>query len=400
MKIAWYSNAPWGPTGYGTQTAMMLKRLTADGHELSVMANWGQQVSMGSWEGIPVYPQGLAPYSIDVVDDQAKRINPDYIITLYDVWPLTEKPIWTDRPVVSWTPVDHYPPPPKVVDWAKTHDTIAMSRFGQKALADMGVKSVYIPHGIERTFLPTPSDIRKRMSVPGDAFLVVMNQANIGNAPPRKAWDQNIQAMADFMRTHHNVYLYIHSDIRRPGGVPIDGIAQLWGLPMDRLRLCDQTAYRLGVIDAQELAQIYSAADVMLACSMGEGFGLTPVEAGRCGTPSIVTNFSAQPEVVGDTGWKVAYQLFYDQGQHAALATPLIRSIREALEDAFNEHRTVKAEERRRAVIKHTDQYDADFVYEEHWRPYLGMLEERLRHRPSTGIDTIRPRQKQGKKRR
>lgn len=384
MKIAWYSNAPWGPTGYGTQTAQMLRRLKADGHEVAVLANWGQQVNFGEWEGIPVYPQGLENYSLDVVDAQADAFfagQPGWVITLYDTWVL--KDAWKGRNVASWTPIDHFPVPPRVADWCQRHRTIAMSRFGQDALRDVDVDAVYIPHGIEPVYSPTPSDVRARMRIPDDAFLVTINAANIGNVPPRKAWDVNVQAMADFMRAHEDAYLYIHSDMTRPGGVPIHGMATLWGLPLERLRVPDQQVYKWGVIEAEEVARIYSTSDVLLAVSMGEGFGLAVPEAMSCGTPAIVTNFSAQPELVGDTGWKVKYQLFYDQAQHAALAMPFVFSIRAALEEAYTEKGSVGAQERRQAAMKHAAQYDADLVYSAHWRPYLAELGRSLAAPPS-----------------
>ena len=378
MKIAWYSNAPWGPTGYGTQTAQMSRRLVADGHDLTILANWGQQIGMGEWEGIPILPQGLQPYSLDVIDEQVENIDPDWVITLYDTWVLIDKPIWKDRRVASWVPVDHYPPPPKVIEWCRRVNVIAMSRFGESALADAGISSTYIPHGIEKVFRPVESDLRSRMNVPDDAFLVTINQANIGNAPPRKAWDQNIQAMADFARAHENVYLYLHTDIRRPGGVPIDGLISFWGMPQDRVRVPEQTTYRMGFIDQPELASLYSAADVLLAVSHGEGFGVPVVESMLCGTPAIVSDFSAQPELIGDTGWLVKGQLFYDQGQHAAWIMPYVFSIRAALEEAYLEHRTPAQSDRASRAMEHAGQYDADTVYERMWRPFLEGMERSL----------------------
>jgi putative colanic acid biosynthesis glycosyltransferase len=52
----------------------------------------------------------------------------------------------------------------------------------------------------------------------------------------------------------------------------------------------------------QELIDLYSIADVFLNLSVEETFGLTTVEAMACGTPTIVYNATACPEVVGDTG--------------------------------------------------------------------------------------------------
>lgn len=55
-----------------------------------------------------------------------------------------------------------------------------------------------------------------------------------------------------------------------------------------------------------ELAEIYSAAEILLCLSYQESFGLTPIEAMACGTPSIVYSNTALNEIVTEkTGIKV-----------------------------------------------------------------------------------------------
>lgn len=55
--------------------------------------------------------------------------------------------------------------------------------------------------------------------------------------------------------------------------------------------------------DPQELVEFYSAADVLLSLSLAETFGLTIAEAMSCGTPSVVYDNTAQPEIVSpETG--------------------------------------------------------------------------------------------------
>ena len=56
----------------------------------------------------------------------------------------------------------------------------------------------------------------------------------------------------------------------------------------------------LGSPDTARLIQIYNAADVLIAPSLYEGFGLTIIEAMACGTPVITSNVSSLPEVVDD----------------------------------------------------------------------------------------------------
>jgi glycosyltransferase involved in cell wall biosynthesis len=128
-----------------------------------------------------------------------------------------------------------------------------------------------------------------------------------------------------------------------------------------------------------ELAQLYTAADVLLAVSKGEGFGIPVIEALACGLPSIVSDFSAQPELVGDTGWKVPVQLDWDQYQGSFFCTPYTFAIVEALEAAYAERGTDAAAQRSAACLQRAEAYRADKLYAEHWRPLLASLEAQSR---------------------
>ena len=53
----------------------------------------------------------------------------------------------------------------------------------------------------------------------------------------------------------------------------------------------------------QELAELYSASDIVLSLSRAETFGLTVAEGMACGTPAVVYNNTAVPELITeDTG--------------------------------------------------------------------------------------------------
>lgn len=56
----------------------------------------------------------------------------------------------------------------------------------------------------------------------------------------------------------------------------------------------------LGKPDKSSLVKIYNAADILVAPSLYEGFGMTILEAMACGTPVITSNVSSLPEVAGD----------------------------------------------------------------------------------------------------
>lgn len=61
-----------------------------------------------------------------------------------------------------------------------------------------------------------------------------------------------------------------------------------------------------GYVPDEDLAPLYSGAQVFVYNSIYEGFGLPPLEAMQCGTPVITSNSASLPEVVGDGGVMVA----------------------------------------------------------------------------------------------
>jgi len=105
---------------------------------------------------------------------------------------------------------------------------------------------------------------------------------------------------------------------------------------------------------------------VLLSASAGEGFGLPVLEAQACGTPVIVSDFSAQPELVGD-GWIVEVQPQWNPTQLGWFCTPLVKSIVEALEAAYERPRGVVSQD----AVKFAQDYQADKVFDEGWVPLL-----------------------------
>jgi glycosyltransferase involved in cell wall biosynthesis len=86
----------------------------------------------------------------------------------------------------------------------------------------------------------------------------------------------------------------------------------------------------LGHVPLDDLVLLYNAARVHVHPSFYEGFGLPPLEAMICGTPTIVANVSSLPEVVGDAGllvapedveaWTVAmWRVLTDESLHSEL---------------------------------------------------------------------------------
>src|SRR5207248_6728880 len=78
-----------------------------------------------------------------------------------------------------------------------------------------------------------------------------------------------------------------------------------------------QRIRRVGYVSDKELRCWYAGADVFVYPSLEEGFGLPPLEAMALGTPTIASNNSALPEVVGDAA------LTIDPTDEAGLASAI-----------------------------------------------------------------------------
>ena len=135
------------------------------------------------------------------------------------------------------------------------------------------IRCIY--NGIDLTlFQPTPSSIRDSLGI-GNKFMIlgVSNQWN-----NKKGYDKFL-ALSQQLSENAVIVLV--------GGTP----AQKDSLPANVIGVTRTE-------NPQQLAQLYTAADVLVNLSLEETFGLVVAEALACGTPAIVLNSTACPEVV------------------------------------------------------------------------------------------------------
>ena len=167
---------------------------------------------------------------------------------------------------------------------------IAVSEFTKQRLIgefDIPAESIHVtPLGVDHArFFPQPADkveaLRRKLSLPENFVLFV------GVLSTRK----NIVRLIEAWR-----------DCRVPDCHLV--IAGGFGMPhvlagTSSLSVSGNTLL-LGRIDDDDLPTLISAARVFVYPSLYEGFGLPPIEAMACGTPCLVTNTTALPEVAGD----------------------------------------------------------------------------------------------------
>src|SRR5574343_314246 len=387
MRINWFSNAPWANTGYGNQTRLFVPRLRNKlGHAMSCTAFYGVHGAQLNFAGVPVYPSGRHPYGMDIMSANAAYAKADIILPLMDAWVIDLKMNPHAVPIVPWYPVDMEPLPRRVADVVRRcFSSITYSRFGQRMAAYAGIDSLYVPHGVDTdVFSPgSRSDARAKLRclglpMPDDAFVIGMVAANKG-APSRKAFEPQLSAFKMFRQRHSDAIMYLHTQTGSGDGVDaVDLVALCRHLDLEIGRdvlFCDQ--YTNGVLGFSDefMVTVYRAIDVLTSVSMGEGFGVPILEAQACGTPVIVGDWTAMPEICF-SGWRI------ERGDAYPMWTPLeayqlgrrAEAILEAYEQAYVADLATMANKARSGALD----YAADVVTDKFWRPALLTIQERL----------------------
>ncbi len=361
---------------------LLAERIIRSGMKFAAFSNYGLEGRASTLDiagqTVPHYPRGLSNYSDDVIPiwyQDFKSKNPDLktvLMLLYDVWVYNNMKF--DEQVIAWVPLDHITPPPNVIRFLEKDNVmpVTMAPHGQEQLSSLGIESTYIPHGID-TKIYKPTDkiegvlAREFMGVPDDVFLVGMVAANKANGViHRKAFAENLLAFATFHKKYPNSQIYIHTEPSRAyGGFDLAVLLKSVGLDKSAVLLPDPIALRSGYPETH-MAGFYSAMDVLLSTSYGEGFGIPTVEAQACGTRVITSNFAASKDLASEDSWKIDGQPFWDEAQASFFSIPSINATARALEHAYHAERGPS-----QIAVDFAKQFDVDVVWKEKWVPFF-----------------------------
>ncbi len=143
-----------------------------------------------------------------------------------------------------------------------------------------------------------------------EKFSRVSEKAGIADIRTRYRLEKNIILYVGSVKPHKNVSTLIRAFSRiKAWGVPHQlVICGRWDKKEDYLKgeLNDRNICYVGEVPTKDLVGLYSMADVLVHLSLYEGFGLTVLEAMKCGTPVIVSNSSSLPEVSGSAAFTVS----------------------------------------------------------------------------------------------
>lgn len=285
-----------------------LAQVGGDGVTLSVLlsAGTGPELPLGagmravrlprvtaSRLGRVCYQQAVLPTLLRSLDVQVLH-GPAYVlpvlwdgpavVTIHDTITLTH-PQWC-----KWANVLHYGEVMTAAALAADVVVVPSEEARRAVIEHLGVeatRTVLAPLGVSERFVPQPPElvrkVRERHGL-GERYLLC-----VGNLEPRKNLLGVIRAFEDIAATVPHDLVLIGKRGWRCGPI----FAAMGSSPVAaRIRW-------LGYVPEAELPALYCGADLLVQWSWHEGFGLAPLEAMACGTPAVVSDGGALPEVAG-----------------------------------------------------------------------------------------------------
>jgi glycosyltransferase involved in cell wall biosynthesis len=153
----------------------------------------------------------------------------------------------------------------------------------QKVTKRFGIKNVTVtPNGVDHSIFH-PHAKQTRFALPEDYLLFV------GTLEPRKNLNALLRVWDEIKDDFRGLWLIVVG----VGGNVFKDV---------HLSRHSERVRFLGYVDDQTLAGLYANATLFVLPSQEEGFGLPAIEAMACGTPVIVSDGGALPEVSCDAG--------------------------------------------------------------------------------------------------
>jgi D-inositol-3-phosphate glycosyltransferase len=312
-KIMFWGDSPTIGTGFGNVLKFIIKHLPRDKYQISVIGVYDQGKPHELDCDIYTAPGGCEITHREEIHAIIKKIQPDIIFLLQDIWVMDgileffkKYKVFKKSKVVGYMPVDatdHDPSWYNNVKYLKK--LVVYNKFGQEVVkaARPEIKTEIIEHGVDKgVFFKLPylrSQIREKLfeNAPelDNAFVFL----NAGRNQPRKLVDISMRAFAQFAQGKKDVFLYMHCGYI-DAHIDVIRLAKTLGIE-DKLLMTTATP-GMPNVPIEHLNYIYNFCDAGLNSGLGEGFGLPNAEHAAIGKPQIVPDHSALTDLHGDCG--------------------------------------------------------------------------------------------------
>lgn len=398
LRIGWSSNAPWGSSGYATQSNLIVKRLAKAGFPVAFNAFAGFFAGFmnrpndefklsGDWKGVPIYPTLDHLYGSDGLWRNLQQdFNADVVVPFQDVHTLAPQDTSKIKRLIPYVPIDRDPVPNMVKQALNAAwRIITYSQWGHDVLKKDHYHSTMIPHGVDiNVFKPLDKkETKSKFGVNPDTFVFGMIAANKEN-PPRKGFQQALDAFKEFHVKHPDSIFWFHTWVDQPNGFNIKEYAQFLGIG-NAVRFIPHLD--MVYMTTEDMNALMNVFDCLLMPSFSEGFGLPAIEAQAAGVPVIVNDYSSLSELVkeGETGYKIKpLQLRYDPFQ-SYVGDADTKGFYQAMETLYASNKEAKSKAARAFM---EESYSIDKIFQEKWLPYFENLEEEIYGRETPKISS------------
>jgi len=403
LRLLWLSDKMYGGySAYSKVTYESCTRLVKLGHKVAhIPMSRANFMGKHIHDGVFVYRSGNDPWGEDVAMHHYVDWRADMLITLKEPWAFNNIQNYAMN-FVPYAIIDHSPVSADITSRLHTaFKVLVPSRFAQRELKTAGIdNTVYMPHGV-RTDLYKPlegrkEDCKKQWFLDPDDFTVLMVTMN----RIRKMNPRAFRGYKRFLELNPDVksHLIFWGDMQpRQGGEATEGpvglgvsdvgvnlLPEVMNLGLgEAIRWPDRSMIAEGIpewsgddyVGGWDMVKLYNAADVLLFCTGGEGFGVPLIEAQACGVPVVATDYAAGPEQVGE-GLTVKaddYVIINTPGVRRALTS--IDGMAEALTKIMNADRDKMARRARRFA----ERYSWETVVDRYYKPFLEKAEMELK---------------------
>jgi glycosyltransferase involved in cell wall biosynthesis len=320
---------PYGANGLAVNLRLPLAHWHAQGHEIWYLASLYDGNVEDVNRGVNMYPYAERmipcgpgfPVGCRDLPEAIERIQPDIVLTGYDLWFITSllnperEPYYAGKQKAidllhherrNFLHIAFFPLENLYVDGyinrtceelvGKVDLPVCYAQWSRRAiLRSTGLDIPNIPLAIDTSvFYPRGRErSRKELELPEEAFLIAMVASNQW----RKLWNEFFDVMSRIVKRHPDIRIIPWTNEERVGG----------GIDIhEYLYRSDLTPYALmpgskaGTVSDEYMAQLYSAIDLLVLTTSGEGAGLPPMQARACATPALVSANTANVEYSGD----------------------------------------------------------------------------------------------------
>lgn len=316
IRLVFYGDAPNVATGFGKVSSNILPALYDSGdYEIYCFGvNYLGVPHKYPFQIYPMLPNPQNdPYGREKITHILPQMEFDIVFFLQDSFILTFIPNLVQHmrqqgkkfKTLAYFPVDGKPWHEWVQAMSGADVPVTYTNWGKKqcqsVYPDIAARLQVVPHGISLSeFFPHPPEkiqqLRKMyFGHHADKFIVI----NVNRNQPRKDIPRCMMAFKEFQKDCPASVLYLHC-AEKDVGWDLKRVAEHIGLEFGRDVLFPSNFNVNSGVPVQVVNDLYNCANACVSCALGEGWGLSSVEAMATKTPCVFPDNTSLSEIFAD----------------------------------------------------------------------------------------------------